>query len=206
MSIKKHYIHSMETYSQRFPTDLFQDSEIYAQWLAQTYFFVRHSTSLLGYALPYLKDEKLRHHFEHHLSEEERHDMLALKDLEKLGKHIGDYSEFISTQAFYQSQYYRISFEGATSLLGYILFLEGLAVNWAKESYLNIQETHKGSLLFLKVHAEEDPHHLDEAIKTIETLSASEQVNILKNLKYSQSMYEQMMQEILASKALLRAA
>jgi hypothetical protein len=206
MSIKKHYILSMESYSRTFATDLFHDQEIYAQWLAQTYFFVRHSTSLLGYALPYLKDDKLRHHFEHHLSEEERHDMLALKDLEKLGKNIKDYSEFVSTQAFYQSQYYRISFEGATSLLGYILFLEGLAVNWAKDSYLHIQETHKGSLLFLKVHAEEDPHHLDEAIKTIETLSASEQVSILRNLKYSQAMYEHMMQDIIASKKLLCAA
>lgn len=206
MDIKKHYIDSMESFSGSFATDLFQDQEIYAQWLAQTYFFVRHSTSLLGYALPYLKDEKLRHHFEHHLSEEERHDMLALKDLEKLGKNIRDYTEFISTQAFYQSQYYRISFEGATSLLGYILFLEGLAVNWAKESYLNIQQTHKGSLLFLKVHAEEDPHHLDEVIKTIGTLSDLEQESILRNLKYSQSIYGQMMQDTIATKKLLRAA
>lgn len=206
MNIKKSYEESMKNFYKRQPTTLFQDKEIYAEWLAQTYFFVRHSTSLLGYALPHLKNDKLRRHFEHHLGEEERHDMLLLKDLEKLGKNIEDYQEMVSTQAFYQSQYYRISFEGGTSLLGYILFLEGLAANWAKDSYENIKDMHKNSVIFLKVHAEEDPQHLEDALKTILALSAPEQEAIMSNLKYSETIYHQMIQEMVAMKRSRRAA
>ena len=206
MNIKKAYQDSMQNFSKKYPSTLFKDKEVYGEWLAQTYFFVRHSTSLLGYALPHLKNEELRHHFEHHLGEEERHDLLALKDIERLGKNISQYHEMIPTQAFYQGQYYRISFEGGTSLLGYILFLEGLAVNWAKDSYMNIKDIHKGSVLFLKVHAEEDPHHLEEAIKTIMSLSKNEQECILQNLHYSEELYSQMLQCVLESHKKAKAA
>ncbi|WPU67035.1 iron-containing redox enzyme family protein [Peredibacter starrii] len=206
MNIKKAYQDSMKKFSKNNPSTLFKDKEVYGEWLAQTYFFVRHSTSLLGYSLPHLKNEELRHHFEHHLGEEERHDLLALKDIERLGKNISQYQEMIPTQAFYHSQYYRISFEGGTSLLGYILFLEGLAVNWAKDSYMEIKDLHKGSVLFLKVHAEEDPHHLEEAIKTISSLSQNEQECILRNLHYSEELYQQMMHCILEQHKKVKAA
>ena len=59
--------------------------QIYANWLAQTYYYVVHSTSLLGYSLPYLKNVELKRHFENHLGEESRHDLLVLKDLDRLG-------------------------------------------------------------------------------------------------------------------------
>lgn len=206
MNLQKALEDSMACFSKEFSHTLFQDPEIYGRWLAQTYYFVRHSTSLLGYALPYLKNDKLRHHFEHHLSEEERHDLLALKDLDRLGKHISQYQEYSLTQAFYQSQYYRITFEGGTSLLGYILFLEGLAVHWAKDSYLNIKDKHKGSVLFLKVHAEEDPHHLIEAINTCMTLSPDEQSYILQNLLYSHEMYARMLRHTIENQELSQAA
>ncbi len=185
---------------------MFRDKTVYADLLAQTYYFVCHSTALLGYALPHLKNAPLRHHFEKHISEEEKHELLALKDIERMGLDIKHFSEYTSTQAFYQSQYYRIQFEGGTSLLGYILFLEAVAVSWGKEVYEEIKDIHKGSTLFIKVHADEDPDHLDNALGAIKALPVDQQEAIRKNLYYSYEMYQQILQNIVTNKAQLRAA
>lgn len=206
MSIRNELEMYLRRYQDQYPTSLFRDKDFYCEWLAQTYYFVRHSTALLGYSMPHLKNDGLRHHFEHHLGEEQRHDLIALKDLEKMGRQISDYEESVMTQAFYQSQYYRISFEGGTSLLGYILFLEGLAVVWGKCVYEDIKDIHKGAALFLKVHAEEDPHHLESAIETILKLSTSEQEVILRNLRYSHQIYETIILSIIKKGVIKSAA
>ncbi|MFP5384938.1 MAG: iron-containing redox enzyme family protein [Bacteriovoracia bacterium] len=197
---------SLKTYQLKYGTKMFKDKESYGNWLAQTYYFVRHSTSLLGYAMPHLHNEELRHHFEHHLAEEKRHDLMILKDLERMGKKIEDYEELHLTQAFYQSQYYRIAFEGGTSLLGYILLLEGLAVCWGRNVYEEIKDQYKGSTLFLKVHAEEDPHHLEAAIQTILKLPEKDQKAVLRNFNYSHEIYSSLIEEISHKKSLRIAA
>ncbi len=206
MNFKNELNQLLAQFSQKNKATILKDKEIYAEWLAQTYFFVRHSTSLLGYALPYLKNDSLKHHFEHHMREEDRHDLLAIKDLQKLGYDISNFSEFSQTQGFYHSQYYRISFEGGTSLLGYILFLEGMAVTWGKESYEEIKSVYPGSVLFLKVHAEEDPHHLDEAFGAISKLSETEQQAILRNLNYSYEIYQAIIDRAVESRYKKKAA
>lgn len=189
-----------------YPTEQFRDKTFYADWLAQTYFFVCHSTALLGYSLPYLNNPSLRHHFEHHMTEENRHELLALKDLEKLGMSIDQFRESSFTQAFYQSQYYRIQFEGGTSLLGYILFLEGMAVGWGKEIFQETKGLFPSSVLFIKVHAEEDPHHLEAALKTIGSLSLNEQEAIWRNFWYSSDLYGQMIRSIACNRNLKLAS
>ena len=156
--------------------------------------------------MPHLKNEALRHHFEHHLAEEERHDTMLIKDLERMGRKITDFQEMPETQAFYQSQYFRIQFESGTALLGYILFLEGLAANWAKDSYDKIKDVHKGSVLFLKVHAEEDPQHLQDAMNTILALPEDQQAYILNNLKFTECIYHKMIQNMAAKKKERQAA
>lgn len=206
MSVRDDLMRTLNSYETIFKPGLFKDKDIYAEWLAQTYFFVRHSTPLLGFALPHLKDDDLKRHFEHHLGEEERHDLLALKDIERLGKKIDQFQEMNMTKAFYQSQYYRISFENGTALLGYILLLEGMAVTWGQKMYEEIKDVHKNSILFLKVHAEEDPHHLDGAIETIMRLSAAEQRLIIDNMKYSDEIYKSMLNKIIMQKEMRKAA
>lgn len=176
-----------------YPPEAFRNKDFYANWLAQTYYFVRHSTSLLGFALPFLKDPKLRQVFEHHLGEESRHDLLALKDLEQLGGSIEAYAESACTQAFYQSQYYKIQFEGASSLLGYILFLEGLAVSLGKDVYDDVQKIFPKATLFLKVHAEEDVSHVARAVALVKALPAVDQEFIAQNLLYSQELYQRLL-------------
>lgn len=196
----------LKEFKKSFPATTFTNKEVYADWLAQTYYYVAHSTALLGFALPHLKNMELRHHFEKHLGEEARHDLLVLKDLEKLGYKLDDFPESSITQAFYQSQYYRISFEGGTSLLGYILFLEAMAVGWGRESYENIKDLHKGSALFLKVHAEEDPHHVQNAIGAIMKLSELEQAAILRNMRYTHEIYTQLIQGMIEKHKVKKAA
>ena len=184
---------SAQSVRQNNSAENFRDREYYAWWLSQTYHFVRHSTSLLGLALPHLRDEKLRTVFEHHLGEESRHDLLALKDIETLGQTLQVPSRF--TEAFYQSQYYRIQFQGGEALLGYILFLENLAVTWGKDIYEDLNSVYPKSLLFLRVHAEEDVSHVSRAIALVEDLPSQTQQIIEENLKYSHELYLAMLSE-----------
>lgn len=174
------------------PPSRMRDPEQYAYWLSQTYHFVRHSTSLLGYALPFLHDDKLRAVFEHHLGEESRHDLLAIKDIEMLCLKLSPPSAF--TEAFYQSQYYKIQFEGGKSLLGYILFLENLAVTWGKEMYRELETVHPRSLVFLKVHAEEDVSHVARAVSLIERQSNADQDKIAANFRSSWALYSSLLE------------
>lgn len=204
MNLVKEFNAIMEEIQTEYPPSLFTDREFYADWLAQTYYFVCHSTSLLGYALPYLKNPTLKARFEKHIGEEDRHEFMAKKDLEKLGFSLEDFPEHAETQSLYQSQYYRIQFEGGTTLLGYILFLEGLAVHWGKPVMALIETLFKGSTVFVHVHATEDPHHLVEAIESVALLSQHEQELIRRNLRYSRDMYKHMLNAILAKKEMAK--
>lgn len=206
MRIKNELRIVLNDFKQNWPVAYLADREAYGHWLAQTYFFVSHSVPLLGFALPHLRDVDLKRHFEHHIGEEERHELLALKDLEKLGKRIADYQESPFTQAFYQSQYYRIQFEGATSFLGYIVFLEAMAVEWATGLYELMKDDCPQSVLFLKVHVEEDVSHVDRALNLIATLSNEEQEKIIRNMRYSAQIYAQIVESATKLKGKLKVA
>lgn len=176
------------------PPENFRDPVLYAWWLSQTYHFVKHSTSLLGFALPHLHDEKIRGIFEHHLGEESRHDLLALKDIERMNRSISPVTPM--TEAFYQAQYYRIQFEGGKALLGYILFLENLAVTWGKDIYSELLPLYPKSLLFLKVHAEEDESHVSRAMELIQSLSDDDQEVIRRSFEASVVLYSGMLKKV----------
>jgi hypothetical protein len=206
MNIQQDFLRVMNLFRSRLEINAFRDKTFYSEWLAQTYFFVSHSTSLLGFAMPHLKNAEIRRHFEHHLSEEEKHDLVALKDLERLGTPINQFHESPMTQAFYHSQYFRIAFENGTSLLGYILFLEGVAVHAGREIYQEIKDIHHGSTLFLKIHAEEDPKHLEDALNVISSLSQEEQLSIMRNLHYSHELYEHILHYAMLQRQIRKSA
>lgn len=186
--------------------DYLKNQAMYEKWLAQTFFFVRHSTSLLGYALPHLKCPEIRYRFETHIAEEKKHELLIVKDLKNLGKKIEDFKENSLTSAFYHSQFYRIHFESGTSLLGYILFLEALACTWGKQLYATNKQKFSLSVSFLKVHAEEDPDHVKEALAQLELLDEKQLVEIKNNLEFSNDIYKRMILSLGATQMIKKAA
>src|SRR5690606_24416532 len=76
----------MKTAGEKFP---WTSRKVYGDWLAQTYYYVRHSTRLLAAAAArFPLDERgsaLHYRFAAHIGEEKRHEQLALHDLQQLG-------------------------------------------------------------------------------------------------------------------------
>ncbi len=201
MNIKHELQILLSTFAHNNRPEVLKDREAYAQWLAQTYYFVRHSVPLLGYALPHLKNDGLKQRFGSHMGEEDRHDLMLLKDLEKLGRKITEFPEWSLTQGFYQSQYYRIQFEGGTSFLGYILFLEALASGWGKDAHTAVKSVFPSAALFLRVHSEEDPAHVEEALNAIVKLGTEDQEMIFRNMLYSAEIYQNIINKLSEAKA-----
>jgi thiaminase len=168
------------------------DKKKYGAFLAHTYYYVCHSTRLLALAASRfpLNQDKLHYRFLAHISEETRHEILATKDLENLGFKIGDFPETPATQAFYQCQYFQIEHLSSASFLGYVLMLEGLAVE--KGAWLCERVTKKHgtkAAAFLKVHANEDIEHLEKAFDQIKHLGEIEKSHVSNNLILSCHLY-----------------
>jgi hypothetical protein len=170
-----------------------RDKTVYAQYLAQTYYYVCHSTRLLALAASRMgiEDEKIHHRFLQHAAEERSHHLLAERDLRKLGYALSDFPELPLTSALYQSQYYRVEFIGPKSVFGYILALEGNAVTYGAGVYDVVCRAHgEDAASFLRVHSQEDPSHLDTAFSVVAAMSQHEQNLVADNLRWSCAMYE----------------
>lgn len=173
------------------------DARFYAEFLAQTYYYVCHTTRLLGLAASRIgvDREKLHHRFLSHAAEERSHHLLANRDVRLLGFEIANIPLAPATSALYETQYHRIEHGDPTVVFGYILALEGAAVRHGPSVYEKVLSLHgSGPVSFLKLHAEEDPDHLDKAFEMVETFSAAEQLQIESNLKFSCALYATFLQ------------
>lgn len=180
-----------------------QDEAIYGQYLAQTYHYVCHSTRLLAAAAARMgtEREKVHHRFLQHAAEERSHHLLAQRDLAKLGRTLSDFPELPATSALYETQYYRIERVSPMALFGYILALEGNAVTHGPWLYEVARQAHGAEAVsFLRLHAKEDPDHLDSAFAMVAALGAEEQRIVLDNLRFSCAMYETFLQSIVRSR------
>jgi hypothetical protein len=185
------------------------DKATYADYLAQTYYYVCHSTRLLAAAAALfgVDREKLHHRFLKHAAEERSHHLLAQRDLAKLGYSLSDFPELPSTSALYETQYYRIEHVGPLAMFGYILALEGNAVTYGPMAYAAARKAHGDAPTgFLRVHAEEDPSHLDTAFAMIEPLTADEQRLVLENTRFSVAMYDAFLRGIVERGQALRVS
>jgi pyrroloquinoline quinone (PQQ) biosynthesis protein C len=184
-----------ETQLQRldFVRDLpWQDPRFYAEFLSQTYYYVCHTTRLLGLAASRIgvDREKLHHRFLSHAAEERSHHLLAQRDVRLLGYEIANIAEAPATSALYETQYHRIEHQSPTIVFGYILALEGVAVVHGPAVYQRVVGLHgDGPVSFLKLHAEDDPDHLDKAFEMVSALSPAEQAEIARNLRFSCALY-----------------
>jgi thiaminase len=184
--------------SDRFPWD---DRRAYADWTAQTYYYVRHSTRLLAAAAArFAYDERgnaLHHRFAAHMAEEKKHELLCIHDLKQLGTSLETLREHHSTRAFYEPQYFKIEHGAPIALFGYILPLEAIGPACGRRIIERVVAAHgEKSASFLKLHSEEDVEHLDKALSMLEGLPPSERGLVEENLRQTTYGYVAMLQDI----------
>ena len=176
------------------------NKDFYANYLAQTFYYVRHSTRMLATSagrLTYEDQQNLHLRFLKHLSEEAGHEKLAINDLKSMGHVPQDYQELNSTRCFYEPQYYKIEHRDPLAIMGYILYLEVLAQNVCPPLAKKISNLYgKKASTFLLVHGEEDPHHVEEAQKLLASLNPAALEIIVENLEQSSNSFNLMMKEI----------
>ena len=177
------------------------DASFYAAWLAQTTYYVRHSTRLLALAGAHASQEEQEFHlrFLKHAEEEKGHEKLTLLDLKHLGKKIDVIPEFAATQSLYQTQYYWIEKISPLAFFGYILCLENIAMKVGPVINKTVEQQYgpKGAH-FWRVHAEEDVDHVAEAIRRVESLPVETQQLILANMIQSFENYTAMIKSCMA--------
>jgi hypothetical protein len=181
-----------------------QDAKAYGQFLAQTYYYVCHTTRLLGVTASRIgvDREKLHQRFLKHAAEERSHHLLAERDLTHLGTSIAAFQELPLTAALYETQYHRVEHVNPTMIFGYILALEGVSVLHGPWIYRAVREAHgDAAASFLKVHSDEDPDHLDKAFEMVNALSDPERDLIRKNLRFTCGLYEIFLRSIVTAAA-----
>jgi thiaminase len=183
----------------RFP---FDKREVYGDWLAQTYYYVRHSTRLLAASAARFpqtpKGDTLHHRFGAHIGEEKKHERLLIHDLKALSLSLETLPEHASTRMFYEPQYFKIEHQSPVALFGYILPLEAIAAKSGPKTVERVKSAY-GELScssFLRVHAEEDPDHVDKAFDALERLDADELALIKQNITQTVYAYSAMLADI----------
>jgi pyrroloquinoline quinone (PQQ) biosynthesis protein C len=191
-------VSAMDASSRLFP---WTDRLAYAGWLAQTYYYVRHSTRLLAAAaarFPHTRTgDTLHHRFGVHLGEEKRHELLCVRDIQALGETLDALPEHATTRMFYEPQYYKVEHQAPSVLLGYILPLEVIAPLSGERVIEQLTRAFGPKCAnFLKVHAQEDVAHVERALSLVEALPSHERELIEQNMKQTALAYTSMLDAI----------
>lgn len=176
-----------------------ESREAYSEWLAQTYFYVRHATRVLAKAAWKcgMEEEFLHKQLLNGINEEKNHEIMAIKDLETLGLNIEDFSENAETSAYYQTLYHLIDVNGPFELLGYFVTLEGLGAIGSEGLYNRILKSHgPDAATFIKVHAHLDSRHFDEGLALLRTLNEKQTEAVKHGLSISTTLYCNLIQAI----------
>lgn len=195
----KSSVASMSQSIREFP---WENRDAYAQFLAQTYYYICHSTRLLAASASRFSqiDQGMHRRFLKHTDEENSHELLALRDLQKLGYSIQDIPELPETRSLYEVQYYKIEHIDPAALMGYILALETMAgadFPWLKERTYALYG--KECAKFIQVHADEDPDHIEKALYVIENLKSDRLVAINHGIEQTALCYNNMLTACVAA-------
>jgi thiaminase len=185
------------------------DRFAYADWLAQTYYYVRHSTRLLAAAAArFPHDERgiaLHQRFAEHMGEEKRHELLALHDIRALGLALEQFPERDATRMFYETQYYKIEHQGPLTLFGYILQLEAGMVHKGNHILAQTDAAHgRTASTFVRVHAQDDVEHVEKAFGALTGVADDMLALIDCNLRQSATAYLYLLQGIRSAAERLR--
>ena len=176
-----------------------QSGRAYAQFLAQTYYYVCHTTRLLALAASRIgiEQEKVHHRFLKHAAEERSHHLLAERDISRLGFSLAEMPELPLTAALYEMQYYRVEHVSPMAIFGYILALEGVAVVYGGYVYEAVRKHHGDEpCSFVKLHANEDPDHLESAFDAVAASTDAERQMIKNNFRFSCRLYPSFLRAI----------
>ena len=168
------------------------DRRAYVSWLAQTYFYIRYTTRLVSLcaAKCRIEDQAFFEKTIWHLKEEVGHENIAIADLRNLGYAPDDIAELPSTRAIYHSQVFFVEHYGPYAQLGYSMLLEGMAGKAGPGVTKILTKTYgeKASKL-LRVHAEEDPGHVEAGLVFLKDLDSTARYAITKNLTEGTAVY-----------------
>jgi hypothetical protein len=186
----------------RFP---WTNRDAYGDWLAQTYYYVRHSTRLLAAsATRFAFDDRgnaLHHRFAAHMDEEKKHELLATHDLKGMSFRLEDFSERHSTRMFYETQYYKIEHQDPSALFGYILALEAMSAAHGKRITETVAAAFGDKCIsFLRLHGEDDVDHLAKGLAAVEAASPDQRALIEQNLRQSTYAYCELLADIRRSR------
>ncbi len=177
-----------------------QNQNVYAEYLAQSFYYIRHSTKMLALAAGHtsLSEPKIFRRMVKHIGEEMNHELLCQKDLEALGFSLIDFHEAPATQSLYQSQYYKIQHQSPKAYLGYIYVLESLCCNVVPKILRDKLDPKypKAATNFLRLHGEEDPGHLEQAKNVISNLNEQDLSEVANNMKHTIRAYEHFLDDI----------
>ena len=160
----------------------------YAEYLAQTFYYVRYSTALLATAagrFDPITEAKYQKRFSRHVAEEQGHDLLALRDLEGLGDSIQNHPEMDETRMFWEPQFCKIERKHPSAMLGYILILEGAAVKVGHQLHNTVVPLYGEATAFIRVHSEDDIEHIEKALALLDGLDDAKLQHIIENTTQS---------------------
>lgn len=193
-------IHEIDQTVKNYP---WEDRLMYANWLAQSYFYVCHTTRNMALACSRftLAQNDFHNSFIEHIKEEKGHEKLAFNDLKAMGYHPSQFTEYTETACIYQSMNYLIMNDEPISILGFALVLEGLAAQKLTSTYKAIAQVHGAqAATFLKVHTIVDVEHSQESEHTLDLCSEQQLKSVLKAVRHCDTLYKNLYIKLMSEK------
>jgi len=198
----------LEEAKKTFEKTNWEQKEIYSNWLAQSYYYVCHSTRLLAATASRFGVDRDQYHTQltQHIHEERFHERIAIADLKKLGKTVSEYPELTSTKSLYRSAYYLVERVHPVCFYGYVFYLE-LLPQLGGKNVIEIAQRCFGNntTKFIEVHVNEDPKHVETYFDLLETMPNEEKKLVLEGFFSTHDNYQIMMKEILQPKPLKKS-
>lgn len=174
-----------------FPWD---ERKCYAAYMRQVYEFSQYSPTLLALAGVHTTGD-LQWRFFKHVSEEERHEVYAKRDVENLGYNFDDLAALSTTKAFVKSQFWYIQHGNPIAFYGYVMLLETLAIDAGPVAYkIASQAFGKKCTKFLGLHILEDDGHVKSGWEQIRQMDPTDIKAIAENFDTSADLFCQILE------------
>ena len=144
-------------------------------WMEQVYLYLRHSCPLMRQAQEKLRATRpdLAEYLEHHIAEENEHDVWMRRDLLRLGmtdEEIDGLVPWPETLALVGSQYVFIEDNRPAALFGYIFVMESTAPSLGGLEILKNAGVPEEALFTLREHSDLDTGHVQELAKVVDSI------------------------------------